>query len=204
MQTTKTPIQQRVGDHKSAISVGVWLAIFLTPAIALGASPTPIATADEVVHQCSPGLLNALDGGGFTGEPGPDGKGGTPDPGPDGNLPILSGFPVTSEAHADLAVAYIRAKKLPGKFNLRFCVVNRGGQPAHGPMTVQVRLGANVLMRETRFGVLQPRGGNTCFAPNNGDDVDYVGPNLDGTTISVTPDANEYSTRDNKCEIKWK
>ena len=193
MQTTKSPTNQRIWHRKFPMLFSACVALSGAPAIVQGVSPPPIAVIGEVVHQCSSGLLDALDG-----------KGTSDEPGPDGTLPIpTSGFFVTSEAHADLAVASVLANKLPGKYRLRFCVVNRGGQPAYGPMTVQVRAGAKVILQETRFGVLPARGGNVCFGSNSTDWIPYSGPSLDGATISVTAAANEYSTRDNKCQINW-
>ena len=189
MQIAQKSIGNQAGGCNIAALVSMCLAILIAPATAHGASST---IAEEIVHQCSGGLLDALDGQGKSGEPGPD-----------GTLPIPTGFPVTSEAHADLAVASVFANKLPGKYRLRFCVVNRGGQPAYGPMTVQVRAGTKVIMQETRFGVLPEKGGNVCFGANNTDWIPYAGSGLDGATISVTAAANEYSTRDNKCQIKW-
>lgn len=199
MQATNHKIQYQNSRVMLRGLISICSAIIIAaPVFAQSAAPNEVTQTQpapgfsEIVHDCGSGVLGAQDPGGKTVEPGPDGM-----------LPIPPALRVTSENHADLGISNVVAGKNPSSYHLGFCIVNRGGQPAHAPITVQVRAGTRVLLQKTHFAIIAARGGNQCFGSFATDGIKYTGPSLEGATISVTPAANEYSTRDNVCRINW-
>ena len=190
------------------------LAAWLCGASTLHAQSAPSAAAQTpahdplgaIVHVCPSGLLGGNDGGTGQIRGGTDGgtgqiKGGTDGKKGGASSAGAAAIVVTSPVHADLGISNVLATKSGVDYRLTFCVVNRGGQPAYGPTTVQVRVGGVVLSQETDFTTIASKR-SVCFG--DAKNIEYNLPSLEGMTIAVTAAANEYSTRDNLCRVNWK
>lgn len=168
---------------------------------------------NSIIHDCPGGLLGGADGGTVQIKGGTDGgtvqiKGGTDG----GTVQIKGGTDstkrtraarvksTTSSTHSDLGISNVLATKSGVDYSLSYCIVNRGGKPAHAPATVQVRAKDVVLSQQTYFETI---GSRESLCPAGVRNVEFTVPSLEGTTIAVTAAANEYSTRDNICRVKW-
>ena len=167
----------------------------------------------QIVHECGSGTLGGGDGEASPKRSGPDGEATPKRSSPDGEASPKRSSPdgksgprkrntegETSNVHSDLAIHRVVASKSGVDYRLSYCVVNRGGKPAHAPTTVQVRIGDLVLSQETYFKTIGSQE-SVCFG--SAKNIEFTVPSLEGTTIAVTAAANEYSTRDNICRVKW-
>ena len=207
-----------------ALAIGTGAAVAQTPVLTpVQARPTAFGLP-EAQHECPPGdvtlgsadgkggsTIGGPDGKGGSGLGGPDGKGGSstggPDGkggsgigGPDGNQRIVRNLVMTSTKAPDLAISNVQSERRRGSYVLQFCVVNRGNT-AHAPFSVVALSAAGVLFEKTIFSPLASRG-RICFLNANEQPTDSPS-RLDGMIIAVSPVAEEQSTLDNACRVKW-
>lgn len=176
--------------HKFWVCAGFAFAATQTQAQSVAAA-TPVNLGVDIVHACANGLLGGKDGGVKTDPGDPDGaKSGT-----------SKAVGITSALHADLGISSVSGIKKSTTYSLLFCVVNRGGKAAQGPMTVQLRVGDKVINPQTEFKQLASKE-MTCFG-NLTDQIPTQGIDMTDAMIVVSAAANEYSARDNVCRIVW-
>ena len=109
---------------------------------------------------------------------------------------------LTTPGQADLGVAHVSAEQVANDYKLQYCVVNRGGQSAFGPIVLAVRAGDTTLQELTIFQTL-PSLRAMCFGSGSAEPAP-AGTKFAGATIQVSAANGETALLDNQCRIDWK
>lgn len=131
-----------------------------------------------------------------------DGDGPKQDGDPDakGNLKLKAAA-LTTPQQADLAITRVSGALESTRYTLSYCIVNRGGKPAYGPIAVAVVAGDVVLQELTSFRSIPSLSG-ACFGSGDREPLP-ASAKTDGATVQVTAATGETALLNNKCRIQW-
>lgn len=121
---------------------------------------------------------------------------------PDGNGKLtLKAKALTMPQTPDLAITRVNGTLESSRYTLSYCIINRGGKPAHGPIAVAVVAGDVVLQELTSFRPIPSLSG-TCFGSGDRETLPPAA-KMDGATVQVTSATGETALLNNKCRIQW-